>query len=93
VLQEGVDQGVFRSADHVSVLGVLGLFNWTHVWFDASQGPLTPNEVADRLTDVVVYGELVRPQATTPRPDRKATRAAETTAKTTPARSGTPGSA
>ncbi|WP_131768736.1 TetR/AcrR family transcriptional regulator [Candidatus Protofrankia californiensis] len=63
VLQEGVDQGVFRSADHVTVLGVLGMFNWTHVWFDAERGPLTPEEVADRLTDIVVYGELVRPGA------------------------------
>jgi AcrR family transcriptional regulator len=67
VLQEGVDQGVFRNADHVTVLGVLGMFNWTHVWLDMDQGPLTPEEVADRLTDIVVYGELRRPQAGNPR--------------------------
>lgn len=64
VLQEGVEQGVFRNADHVTVLGVLGMFNWTHVWLDVEQGPLSPEEVADRLTDIVVYGELVRPQQT-----------------------------
>lgn len=64
VLQEGVDQGVFRAADHVTVLGVLGMFNWTHVWLDIDKGPLTPEQVADRLTDIVVYGELVAPKTT-----------------------------
>ncbi|WP_199433803.1 TetR/AcrR family transcriptional regulator [Qaidamihabitans albus] len=59
VLQEGVDEGVFRSADHVTVLGVLGMFNWTYVWLDAERGPLSPEHVADRLTDIVVYGELL----------------------------------
>lgn len=63
VLQEGVDQGVFRSADHVTVLGVLGMFNWTHVWLDVDKGPLSPESIADRLTDIVVYGELASPRA------------------------------
>jgi AcrR family transcriptional regulator len=62
VLREGVDQGVFRNADHVTVLGVLGILNWTYVWFDAAKGPLSPEQVADRLTDIVVYGELVPPK-------------------------------
>src|SRR5690606_4839668 len=61
VLQEGVDAGVFRSADSVTVLGVLGLFNWTYVWFDHAKGPLTPEQVADKLTDLVLYGQLVPP--------------------------------
>lgn len=61
VLQEGVEQGVFRTADHVTVLGVLGILNWTYVWFDPEKGPLTPEQVADRLTDIVVYGELLSP--------------------------------
>lgn len=68
VLQEGVDQGVFRSADHVTALGVLGMFNWTHVWLDPEKGELSPENVADRLTDIVVYGELASPRAA----DRKA---------------------
>jgi TetR/AcrR family transcriptional regulator, cholesterol catabolism regulator len=67
VLQEGVDQGVFRSADHVTVLGVLGMFNWTYVWFDPEKGPLSPEQVADKLTDLAVYGELLgRTQAKKP---------------------------
>jgi len=67
VLQEGVDQGVFRAADHVTVLGVLGMFNWTYVWLDVEKGPLSPEQVADRLTDIVVYGELVAPKTTATR--------------------------
>lgn len=72
VLQEGVDQGVFRNADHVTVLGVLGILNWTYVWFDAAKGPLSPEQVADRLTDIVVYGELLPPKTGTRRPKKVA---------------------
>ncbi|HEY0451193.1 TetR/AcrR family transcriptional regulator [Actinophytocola sp.] len=73
VLQEGVDEGVFRAADHVTVLGVLGMFNWTHVWLDVEKGPLTPEQVADRLTDIVVYGELLSPRSAN-RPNRTGAR-------------------
>ncbi|PXY28434.1 TetR/AcrR family transcriptional regulator [Prauserella muralis] len=63
VLEEGVEQGVFRSADHVTVLGVLGILNWSYVWYDAEKGPLTPDQVADRLIDIVIYGELASPRS------------------------------
>lgn len=59
VLQEGVDQGVLRSADPVVVKGILGLINYSFLWFDP-HGPLTPEQIADRLTDLVLRGELVR---------------------------------
>lgn len=59
VLGEGVERGVFRSHDSVTVLGIMGLYNWTHVWFDPVNGPLTADEVADRLTDTVIYGQLL----------------------------------
>jgi AcrR family transcriptional regulator len=75
VLQEGVDQGVFRSADSVTVLGVLGMFNWTYVWLDEERGPLSAEKIADRLTDIVVYGELQAPR-TSARKGRKTTLAA-----------------
>lgn len=63
VLEEGVEQGVFRSADHVTVLGVLGTLNWSYVWYDAEKGPLTPEQVADRLIDIIIYGELASPRS------------------------------
>jgi AcrR family transcriptional regulator len=58
LLQEGVDQGVLRSADPVVVKGILGLINYTFVWFDP-RGPLSPDEIADRLIDLVLHGEMV----------------------------------
>ena len=59
VLSEGVERGVFRTHDSVTVLGIMGLYNWTHVWLDPENGPLSAVEVADRLTDTVIYGQLL----------------------------------
>ncbi|QRP43201.1 TetR/AcrR family transcriptional regulator [Amycolatopsis sp. FDAARGOS 1241] len=73
VLREGVAQGVFASADRVVVLGVLGMFNWTHVWLDTEKGPLSPDDIADRLTDLVIQGQLRVP---TPAPATHAPAAA-----------------
>lgn len=58
VLDEGVTQGVFRSSDSVAVLGALGMYNWTYIWFDPAHGPLEIEKIADRLTDILIYGEL-----------------------------------
>ncbi|HEY3471706.1 MAG TPA: TetR/AcrR family transcriptional regulator [Amycolatopsis sp.] len=67
VLREGAAQGVFASADRVVVLGVLGMFNWTHVWLDAERGPLSPDDIADRLTDLIIHGQLA-PATAVPAP-------------------------
>lgn len=67
VLREGAAQGVFASADRVVVLGVLGMFNWTHVWLDAERGPLSPDDIADRLTDLIIHGQLA-PATVVPAP-------------------------
>ncbi|WP_051791636.1 TetR/AcrR family transcriptional regulator [Amycolatopsis jejuensis] len=60
VLEEGVEQGVFRSADKVTLFGIMGVLNWTYVWFDGEHGELTAEVVAERLTEMIVYGELLR---------------------------------
>ncbi len=60
VLQEGVDQGVLRPTDPVMVKGILGLINYAYVWYHP-EGPLSPEEIADRLLDVVLHGVLVEP--------------------------------
>lgn len=57
VLQEGVDLGVFRKADSVSVLGILGALNWTYVWFDPARG-VGVEALAERLTDMILHGQL-----------------------------------
>ncbi|MGP4085538.1 TetR family transcriptional regulator [Streptomyces sp. KR55] len=66
VLEEGVKEGVFRSSDSVTVLAILGMLNWTYVWFDPEHGSLPIEKVADRLSDIFVYGELQTSSKQTP---------------------------
>lgn len=71
VLREGVEQGVFRRYDSITVLGILGMYNWTHVWFDPTHGARSVDELTDRLTDIILYGQLQTPRRTsTPLPER-----------------------
>jgi TetR/AcrR family transcriptional regulator, cholesterol catabolism regulator len=60
VLREGVEDGVFRTADPVAVLGILGCLNWTYVWFDPERG-MGIEELAQRLTDGILHGQLQTP--------------------------------
>lgn len=55
VFQRGTDAGVFRSANPVDVMGVLGLLNYTYMWLDA-KGPTPIDEVADRLLILILRG-------------------------------------
>jgi AcrR family transcriptional regulator len=59
VLQQGVEEGVFRTAERIEVLGVLSMLNYTYMWLDPN-GPVPIDEVADRLTDLILQGELVK---------------------------------
>ncbi|TQM11065.1 TetR/AcrR family transcriptional regulator [Pseudonocardia kunmingensis] len=58
VLRQGVDQGIFRSADPISVKGLLGIFNYSWVWLDPD-GLLPHEEIADQLADIALWGQLV----------------------------------
>ncbi|MEV5177227.1 TetR/AcrR family transcriptional regulator [Streptomyces flaveolus] len=66
VLEEGVEEGVFRSCDSVTVLAILGMLNWTYVWFDPERGSLAIEKLADRMSDIFVYGELQTPSRQAP---------------------------
>jgi AcrR family transcriptional regulator len=55
VLREGVEEGVFRSADRIEVLGVLSMLNYTYVWLDPN-GPVPVDEIADRLANLILHG-------------------------------------
>lgn len=55
VMKQGVDEGIFRSAGRLEVLGVLSMLNHTYLWLDPS-GPLPIEEVSDRLTELIVSG-------------------------------------
>lgn len=71
VLREGVEEGVFRSADRIEVLGVLSMLNYTYVWLDPN-GPVSVDEIADRLADLILHGAQL-PQRDTP-PAKSCTR-------------------
>jgi AcrR family transcriptional regulator len=60
-LQEGVDRGVLRSADPVVVKGILGLINYSFVWYHP-EGQLSPEQIADRLVDLILHGVLLEPR-------------------------------
>jgi TetR/AcrR family transcriptional regulator, cholesterol catabolism regulator len=61
-LQQGVDEGVMRSAEPVVVKGILGLINYSFVWYH-SEGQLSPEQIADRLADLILFGVLLEPRA------------------------------
>jgi AcrR family transcriptional regulator len=55
VIQQGVDEGRFASADWLTVKGVLNLYNYSYVWIDP-HGAVSAEEIADRLSDIAVGG-------------------------------------
>lgn len=61
VLQAGVEEGVFRSAEKIEVLGVLSMLNYTYVWLDP-EGPMPVDEIAERLTNLILDGQRVPAQ-------------------------------
>ena len=69
VLREGVEEGVFRSAERIEVLGVLSMLNYTYVWLDP-HGPISVDDIAERLTNLILFGAHV--PLTGPPPPRAA---------------------
>lgn len=59
IVEEGAAAGVFRTADHVTVNGLLGMVNMVYLWF-RPDGPQTPEAIADRFTELVTDGLVVR---------------------------------
>ena len=57
VLEEGHEQGLFVTGDHVTVDGILGLVNWVYLWY-RPEGELEPEEIAERYVALVLRGLL-----------------------------------
>lgn len=55
VIEDGAAEGVFRSADRLLVKGLLGMHNYSYLWFRPG-GALTPSKVADIFTDALLQG-------------------------------------
>lgn len=61
VLQEGAAAGALEVVDPVLVKGILGMFNYSYLWFDP-KGALSPEDVADRFTHLLLNGMAVTPR-------------------------------
>ena len=54
-LDRGVEAGVLRSTPALLVKGILGMLNYTYLWFEPD-GALTPEELADEYVDTLLRG-------------------------------------
>ena len=66
IVDEGVRSGAFRTADPVVVNGLLGLVNMVYLWYRPG-GPDTPDDIAEKFTDLVTRGLLTEPERRAPR--------------------------
>ena len=57
IIEEGVRAGAFRTADPVVVNGLLGLVNMVYLWYRPG-GSDTPDDIAEKFTDLVTRGLL-----------------------------------
>jgi len=57
LLVEGARTGEFRQVDPILTKGILGMFNYAHLWLK-SNGPTAPQEVADHFCEVLLDGLL-----------------------------------
>ncbi len=56
VIEDGVASGEFSPTEpKFASLFLLGALNWAHQWF-RTEGPLSPDEVADRMADMILRG-------------------------------------
>lgn len=56
--QAGVREGVLNEVTPLQVKGILGMLNYTYLWFDP-QGIVSPEELADSYTDLLLNGVRV----------------------------------
>jgi AcrR family transcriptional regulator len=54
-LDQGVRSGVLRPTRRILVKGILGMLNYTYLWFEPD-GELTPEELADIFMDALIHG-------------------------------------
>jgi AcrR family transcriptional regulator len=54
-LDRGVEAGVLRPTPALLVKGILGMLNYTYLWFEPD-GALTPEELADEYIDTLLRG-------------------------------------
>lgn len=56
ILREGIRSGeLIGSDENISVFAIDGMCNWLWKWY-RQDGPLSPDEIADRFADLVLFG-------------------------------------
>ena len=56
LISEGIASGDLRSVDsRMAAFAVLGIANWTAWWYSSS-GKLTPEQIAEAMTDIGLFG-------------------------------------
>jgi AcrR family transcriptional regulator len=56
LIERGIEEGTLKSKDpRIATFALVGMMAWSHQWL-RPRGPLTPDEVADKLIDVVFNG-------------------------------------
>ncbi|WP_214366553.1 TetR/AcrR family transcriptional regulator [Pseudonocardia sp. H11422] len=60
-LQLGVREGAFASLPPLLVKGILGMFNYTYLWYEPG-GRTSPDELSDEFVDALLNGIRARPR-------------------------------
>jgi AcrR family transcriptional regulator len=69
LIERGVQGGELTSSSPlIAAYGILGAANWMHTWYRQG-GRLSPEEIADMLADLALYGLARRPRARSARTD------------------------
>lgn len=55
LFDEAVSRGAFTPVDSVLVKGILGMFNYSYLWYDAS-GTMTPEKIASVFSEAILSG-------------------------------------
>lgn len=60
LIRDGVEAGVFKASDpSIESKALLGVLNWTITWY-RPEGAHSPEDIADRFTDLFLYGLFPR---------------------------------
>lgn len=61
LIQEGSESGIFQVSDPaLTARALLGVMNWTVTWYRPT-GPLAMGSISDHLSNLFLYGLLIRP--------------------------------
>jgi AcrR family transcriptional regulator len=60
IIQEGIEQGIFKDLSPVTIKCILGMHNYSYIWI-RPEGPLTPEQISDTMCEIILKGLMVAP--------------------------------